>query len=511
MKKIIFFICFEMLLIGQILPTIPRNVFRISFGSKVEDSQWDIKNNLFSLDGIGRRYFDYGTHSSSLRFSSDHDLYHSGTAYIDSITTIEEWMINFNLSYGYSLPTFGAHNIDTSKVMKPSGKFSESRSKSVSKRYAHIDYGMSNEITLSMSIPIIDSYVIKQSYFNYSIGKVEGAQVLIEYHQNAKQELKIFIDSNDYSNLRRGVKDTLQNIYDVFYTNNGQFSKKWVWHSQDDPLNNLLIDAGFLPPGINKDSVSLSDLVSYYYPSKRTGDGVGDIKIGGTILLSGTPAWALNGMGDVLYGQLFLTIPFGKTLTQFLDIRRKQFDETKIGSGATRWSVGMYGSKMIDSKDLRRLYFQAQLDFSNTTTLNTPIELFSGGHSHPDSVLSLIGNTYKYDMGTGFGFIFGAEFEQLKNRLRIKGDITASIKSRDRYLSKNRSWDRWMEYYSGNSPTYNKVDLKIELWLLNSMSENRFGPFSFDICSGFKTTLVAENTYSGWEIFAGITTYHQAW
>jgi len=511
MKKIILLICFETHLIGQILPTIPRNVFRISLGSKVEDSQWDIKNNLFSLDGIGRRYFDYGTHSSSLRFSSNHDLYHSGTAYIDSITTIEEWMTNFNLLYGYSLPTFGAQKIDTSRVMEPSGQFSEIRSKSVLKRYVHLDYGMSNEITLSMSIPIINSYVIEQSYYNYSIGKIEGAQALIEYHQNAKLELKTFIDSNDYLNLRRGVKDTLQNIYNVFYTNNGQFSKKWVLHSQDDPLNNLLIDEGFLPPGINKDSVSLSDLVSYYYPSKKIGDGVGDIKIGGTILLSGTPTWALNGKGNALYGQLFLTIPFGKTLTQFLDIRRKQFDEAEIGSGATRWSVGIYGSKMIDSKDLRRIYFQAQLDFSNTTTLNTPIELFSGGHSHPDSVLYLIGNTYKYDMGTGFNFNIGAEFERLKNRLRIKGDIAASIKGRDRYLSKNRSWDRWMEHYSGNSPTYNKVDLRIELWLLNSMSGDKFGPYSFDICSGFKTTLAAKNIYSGWEIFAGITTYYQAW
>ena len=46
---------------------------------------------------------------------------------------------------------------------------------------------MSNEITLSMSIPIIDSYVIEQSYFNYSIGKVDGAQVLVEYHQNANK------------------------------------------------------------------------------------------------------------------------------------------------------------------------------------------------------------------------------------------------------------------------------------------------------------------------------------
>ena len=511
MKKVIFLICFETFLIGQMLPTIPRNVFRISFGSKVEDSKWDIKNNLFSLDGIGRRYFDYGTHSDSLRFSSNHDLYHSGTAYIDSVTTIEQWMTDFNLLYDFSLPTFEAQNIDTNRLMEPSGQFSESRTKSVSKRYVHIDYGMSNEITLSMSIPIIDSYAIEQSYFNYSIGKIEGAKVLVEYHQNAKQELKTFIDSNDYSNLRRGVRDTLQNIYDGFYTNTGQFSTKWIWHSQDDPLNNLLIDTGFLPPGINKDSVSLSDLVSYYYPSKKVGDGVGDIKIGGTILLSGTPTWALNGKGDALYGQLFITIPYGKTLTQFLDIRQKQFDEAKIGSGVTRWSVGMYGSKMIDSRDLRRIYFQAQLDFSNTTTLNTPIELFSGGHSHPDSVLALIGNTYKYDMGTGIGFNVGAEFEQLKNRLRIKGDIAAAIKGRDRYLSKNRGWDLWMEQYSGNSPTYNKVDLKIELWLLNSMSENRFGPFSFDICSGFKTTLAAKNIYSGWEIFAGITTYHQAW
>ena len=114
-------------------------------------------------------------------------------------------------------------------------------------------------------------------------------------------------------------------------------------------------------------------------------------------------------------------------------------------------------------------------------------------------------------MGTGISFNIGAEFEQLKNRLRIKGDIATSIKGRDRYLSKNRSWDRWMEHYSGNSPTYNKVDLKVELWLLNSMSENRFGPFSFDISSGFITTLAAKNIYAGWEIFAGITTYHQAW
>ena len=45
MKKILFLACFETLLIGQILPTIPRNVFRISFGS---ENQYDFNNNYIN-------------------------------------------------------------------------------------------------------------------------------------------------------------------------------------------------------------------------------------------------------------------------------------------------------------------------------------------------------------------------------------------------------------------------------------------------------------------------------
>ena len=68
-----------------------------------------------------------------------------------------------------------------------------------------------------------------------------------------------------------------------------------------------------------------------------------------------------------------------------------------------------------------------------------------------------------------------------------------------------------MEEYAGNSPIYNKVDLKLEFWLLNSISENRIGPVPFDICTGFRKTLAAKNTYVGWSAFAGITTYYQGW
>jgi len=511
MRSIIAILCFSSVLVGQILPTIPNNVFRISIGTESSESRWDLNNNEFSLTGIGRKYFDNMSQNDSVRFSSDHDLYHNGTTYIDSVNTIEGWMTAFNATHGFELPIFGAQNIDTSKTMAPTGQFSEKRKRTMNGRYVHLDYGMSNEITLSVSIPMLDHYSIDQSYFDYSIDKIDGAQILVDYHLNAKQELNAFINSNSFSNLRRGLKDTLNLIYDMFYTNNGQYSVKWAFHSQDDPIGNLLVNDNFIPPGIDKDSVSIDDLVSYYYPQKKMGRGINDVHIGATVLLNGTPSWALEGKGDAIYGQLFVTIPYGQTLSQFLDVRRKQFNEAETGLRVSRWSVGIFGSKRVESKYFRRVYFQGQIEFSTTTTLNTPVGFFSGGHSHPDSILALVGNTYKYDMGTGSGFNIGTEIERFKNRLRLRGEIQARYKSKDNYISKNPYWDLWMEEYSGNSPFFNKVDLKFELWFLNSLSKYRFGPLPFDLCMGYKKTLAANNTYSGWNAYAGITTYYQGW
>ena len=496
---------------GQILPTVPSNVFRISLGTNTSETSWDLEDNRFSLQGIGRKYFDHMTHNDSIRFSSNFDLYHTGTVYIDSINTVEDWMTNFNTMYGFSLPTLGSQNIDTTKGMSPEGIFSERRKKKVTGRRLNIEYGMSNEITLSASIPIIDSYIVDQSFSDYSIGSIQGAQILVDYHQDARQQFNSFMNSNTFSNLRRGLKDTLELIYNMYYTNNGDYSVKWALHSQDDPINNLLVDQAFLPPGINKDSVSLSDLVSYYYPAQKQSKGIDDVEIGATALLSGTPTWALESQGDAVYGQVFISIPYGNTLSQFLDSRRKQFKEIDIGKGVSRISVGLYGSKNLQYKYIGRVYGQFMGQFSSTTTLNTPALLFSGGHSHPDSILSLVGNSYKFDLGNGIRFNLGAEVERFKNRLRIRGEICTIYKGQDNYISKDPDWDRWMEQFAGNSPSYNRSDLKVEIWLMNSLSKYRFGPIPFDLYAGAITTLAANNIDEGWKIYAGITTYYQGW
>ena len=511
MRLIIFLFTIQVLSEAQILPTVPRNVFRISIRSNTSESSWNLKNNKFSLQGVGRKYFDHTVHNDSVRFSSNFDLYHNGTVYIDSLNTVEEWMTNFNSIHGFSLPVLGPQEIDTTQGMSPIGNFSEKRKQRITGRKIDLEYGMSNEITLSVSIPVIDSYTISQSFSDYSIGSIQGAQRLVDYHQEARQQFNTFINSNSFSNLRRGLKDTLQSIYDMYYTNNGDYSVKWALHSQDDPINNLLVDQAFLPPGINKDSVSLSDLVSYYYPAQKQGKGIDDIKIGATALLSGTPTWALESQGDAVYGQVFISIPYGNTLSQFLDSRRKQFKEIDIGKGVSRISVGLYGSKNLQYKYIGRVYGQFMGQFSSTTTLNTPALLFSGGHSHPDSILSLVGNSYKFDLGNGIRFNLGAEVERFKNRLRIRGEICTIYKGQDNYISKDPDWDRWMEQFAGNSPSYNRSDLKVEIWLMNSLSKYRFGPIPFDLYAGAITTLAANNIDEGWKIYAGITTYYQGW
>ena len=518
MKRFYLLLLSLSILSGQILPTVPSNVFRFSVGTNLSESDWKLEQQNFDLRGIGRHYFNNLQHNDSVRFSSNFDLYHTGTAFLDSTTTVEQWMVQFNNNQNYSLPTFGAQNIDTAQGHYPSGIFLENRSKKIIGKNLKIEYGMSNEITLSISIPFLNEYRIKQSINDYSVGTIKDAQILTNYHINAKNELKSFRNSNTFNSLRRGLRDTLDLIYNLYYTNNGDYSVQWAFHSIDDPINNLLVNPKFAPSGMTQDSISLADLVSYYYPAQKNGKGIDDVNVGATFLLKGEPSWSLNNKGNTLYGQCFVSIPYGQTLSSFLElvanINQKgedQFRQATIGNGVSRWSLGLYGTKGLKIKRKSEVFFQTQIKFSTPTTLNTPVALFSGGHTHPDSILSHIGNTYKYDQGNSFRFVTGGDIELIANRVRLNANIDWLSKGLDQYTSKDPNWDSWMEQHVGYSSAQNKLDFDIKIWILNSTSKNRVGPLSFDFYAGLSNTLIAENTYSSSSIYSGITTYYQGW
>ncbi len=532
MKRIAYIFFLNFCLFGQSYLTVPNNVFRISSHQSKMKYDLDRGEREFSLGGIGKMYFDPFTHNDSVRHSSNYDLYHVGSLHIDSIfarsdpiegvdifyqtnSTVENWMKQFNANYNYSLPVFGPQNIDTNLFLPPSGSFFENNKKNIVKQILKIDYGLSNEITFSALIPLIESHDFKQSIFDVSVGYIEGAQVLVDYHQNTKTIVKNFIDSNAYDNLPDSVAKTLKHIYDMFYKNSGDYSLNWVFHSQNDPINNLLVDERFIPPDmIDSSSVSLDELASYYYPLNKSGTGydsnrqIGDIDIGVNVLLKGQPTWSSNEPNEAIYGQIFVSIPFGKTLSSFINSRANQFKEVAYGKGAYRWTLGVHGARLVKGKRITRVYFQGQFRFSMIGTLNTPIQIFSGGHTHPDSILQYVGNTYKYDMGNGLSVLAGGEVELVKNRFKILGEFSSNYKGMDNYISQSPSWDKWMEDYNG---TMSNLDIKLEINVINSNSKNRIGPFSFDIYLGYKERLIANNTFQGWSSYVGITTFYQGW
>ena len=122
-------------------------------------------------------------------FSSNFDLYHTGSLALDTTTTVEAWLNNLNAKYNFSLPVFGPQVIDTTRGMSPQGVFSKEWDQSIKQKSIRIEYGMSDEITLSVKIPMIDSYVMNQSFFDYSVKPILGAQILVDYHQNVKNDL----------------------------------------------------------------------------------------------------------------------------------------------------------------------------------------------------------------------------------------------------------------------------------------------------------------------------------
>ena len=224
----------------------------------------------------------------------------------------------FNEYYGFSLPTLSKQNIDTSNEIKIEGNFDEERERKFFGKTFKLEYGMSDEITLSITTSFFDKFVMNQNFSNYAVGKANDVSELISYHIETKAIFKNFIESNSFSNLERDVRNTLNMIYNYYYRNNSPFSVNWVFHSLDDPINNLIVDERMKPSELaGVDSVSIHDIIQYFYPAKKTSSGIDEIYLGATVLLSGKPAWRTKKRGSAIYGNFELSIPYGSTIAAF--------------------------------------------------------------------------------------------------------------------------------------------------------------------------------------------------
>ena len=496
--------------IGQVLPTVPANIFRVTVQNYNSSQALDLRNQKFGMHGISHAYFNDLTRNASGFYNSSSDLYHIGSNALGELATTESFLKTFNMSYGQSLPVFSAGYFDTSKAVISNGIFSENRKQKEIGSKIKLDYGISNEIMLSIEIPNISS--LTETYnASSSIERVYGADDILDYHLSAKTKLDSFFQTSSFLTLPISTRDTLQTIYNDLYTINGENSVVWALHAKDDPFSKGFIDTRFMTPNYSiGDTVTFDSLTKYYNQPMRSSSGIGDITFGITTLLKGDPSWMQKKSG-VLYGRVSISIPFGFTIEPFSSVGKKQFSQLNIGSGVSRLMLGVFGAYNWKNETNSRLYGSLSYGFSASELLYTPLNIFSGAHTNPDSIISKVGETYKFKEGNLIRSLVGYETQIIKNRILIKVQSLTSSKLRDDYTSLDSYWDKWMENHDGYDSETKRWDLCLETWILNSTSQDRLGPFNFDIVFGYKKTLNAKNTFEGYKLYSGITTYIQGW
>ena len=193
MKKITLLL-FIVACYGQILPTVPANMFRITFDKYSMAGELNLEDQEFNMRGIGRSYFDDATKSELGYYNGAYDLYHVGDLLINEFVTIESYMKNFNSTYTTNLPVFGAGYYDTTRIAIPSGTLNEKKEYKQRGRNFRIDYGISNEFMLSLVVPNI--YSMREEYSaNATIDRIYGVDDLIDYHINAMAEIDSFFQT----------------------------------------------------------------------------------------------------------------------------------------------------------------------------------------------------------------------------------------------------------------------------------------------------------------------------
>ena len=495
---------------GQVLPTVPANIFRISMQNYNSSSSMISNEQQFGIHGISKAYFDNTIKNDFGAYTSSNDLYHIGSNQLSQSVTIGSFLNEFNSTYGTNLPIFDAGYVDTSRSVISNGVLSEERKQDESGRSIKIDYGISNDIMLSIEIPTIGS--LNEKYSNSAtIDRVYGADGIINYHQNAKTKIDSFFQTNSFITLPTGVRDTLETIYDQLYSLSSNSSVLWALHGRDNPFLRGFIDPRFMTPNYSQgDTVVFDSLISFYSPKNRSASGIGDVSFGVTALLYGSPSWS-NVKASVLYGKLYVSVPFGYTIERFSAIGFKQLTKMNIGAGVSRISFGLFGGYNWNDKANTRLFGSISMASSGSEVLNTPLNLFAGAHTNPDSMISRVGETYKFKEGNWFKTLIGFETELIDKRLLVKCKSLTEVKSKDDYSSLDKNWDTWMEGRKGYDTEMAKWDYCVEAWILNSTSKARIGPLSFDFVFGYKNTISAKNTFEGYKLYSGITTYLQGW
>jgi len=517
MKTVKYFLPFTFFLISSTLIsqthfTVPENVWRISVKPSVTTGSYigpggikGILNIPFSLADYGKRYFDHGYKVDDY-FASDDDLYDLDTLGYSSNYNVGEYIRFYNLIWSDSVPDFSTDFFGPDSIAV-GGTVDQEISRTSWGVDFKIEYGLSNRATFAIKLPYF-SYVSEERKSSWASNEIDGLDAFAAYHLGARSAMDTALVNHYDINL--------QIIRDRFYGVGGNNSV--LWALEGDPFENGISGTEYNPFAVDDtSSITMDELLDYYYPEKRITSGLGNVELGVNILLFGNPAWSESGNYSVYTG-LSVLLPSADRLRKYVlsdGIPKSQSHFTKlaVGDGVTRFNVSFFGElyKTILRRNIN-INWQVRAGIHGQTRVYTPISFASLSTFNPDSIATSLGIDYTYKKGNDLFLNIIGRLELIPDWISVSGGASVYLKGRDEFISKDKEWDSWMRYRENEYDTgQTAIRQFAEVTLYNVNPLTRIGSIPFEVRGGASIPLFTRNTFSDYSAWIQLVVYAQAW
>ncbi|MEE2877097.1 MAG: hypothetical protein VX822_04910 [Candidatus Neomarinimicrobiota bacterium] len=508
--------------------TLPKNVWRVSVDNEMMSSQWisgggkkGLPDEFFTLSGYGLKYYNH------LSSDSKYDLVNLHEHYITAADRADEIIASFQMTEAASawddtLADFSQNFFGPDSVSVGGYITNPKRSLASGLSRIRIEYGISEQATFTLSIPNY-SKALQVNRWGWRAGSVGSADLdgFIAYHTVNKAKFDDFFASQFIDNLGSQMRSKLEKLYNAFYTSGGSSSVLWAMELGTDPLGTSIVGTQFNPfSDSNSDTTTIDSLMKYYHPD-RSASGLGDIDLGLNFHLLGSPIWEGESLFS-LYAGLGLIIPTARLVGKFnpnkVDSsgRPNQFNQLELGSGVTAWHFSLFGEfyRTIRGRKVK-------VNWSSRYKLNPEGRFWTRVSPRgtywviSDTVLSRLGESYRFKMGDKFFGSLSGEIEIIPDKLAISAGQVWAMKRRDFYYSRNNRWNEWMAGGTDVRPGYDTrsvaVVQNVAVIFKNTDPMNQFGSTPFEIELSATIPLVTRHTWSSFALGLSFVTYFQSW
>jgi len=518
MKKIKFLFQFYLLflplyLFSQTHFTVPANVWRVSVKPIVKTGSYigpggvkGVPNMPFSLSNYGTRFFDH-TNIVNGFYASETDAHNLDTLTYNSTYTIGQYIQYYNALYGDSIPNMSADFFGNDSIsINGDVDINDIKRTSWGMNFS-IEYGISDKVTFHLKIPYY-TYVSRTRSHSWNVNEIEGLESFIAYHENTRSLMDSALVNNFDSDL--------QNIRDRFYSWGGANSLLWAMEGQPGV-------AGFygaeFNPFTQNDSISITmkQLMDYYYPSSQTASGLGDVELGLNVLLFGDPAWSEKGNASLYLGisALFASASRINTyrFSSGIDYNQSHFTSLPLGDGVSKYSISVFGElyRNILNRNIN-ITWKVKAGINYASRLNTPISFVDQNTFDPDTIASAIGTKYNIEKGNDIFAMAQGKMELIPDWISVSGGVSFYLKGRDTFYSNDLKWNDWMQYREDNYDTrVTAIRQFAEVALHNIHPLKRIGPIPFEVRGGYSIPVFTRNTFSDISAWIQLVVYAQAW